>query len=90
MGIERSNFRGKQMVYRRNKSLSNERYFLIVNQKYFIVGPASFFNVESIGKGKDLQNTDGFSKLQIQIQMMAWVIVMIAVSIRNKYDDDIW
>ena len=90
MGIERSNFRGKQMVYRRNKSLSNERYFLIVNQKYFIVGPASFFNVESIGKGKDLQNTDGFSKLHIQIQMMAWVTVMIMVSIRNRYDDDIW
>ena len=59
-----------------------------MNQKYFIVGPASFFNVESIGKGKDLQNTDGFSKLQIQIQMMAWVIVMIVVSIRNKYDDE--
>ena len=55
---------------------------MIVNQKYFIVGPASFFNVESIGKGKDLQNTDGFSKLQIQIQMMAWV--MIVVSIRNR------
>ena len=71
-------------------SLLNKRYFLIVNQKYFIVGPASFFNVESIGKGKDLQNTDGFSKLHIQIQMMAWVIVMIVVSVRNKYDDDIW
>ena len=38
----------------------------------------SFFVVESIGKGELLQNTDGFSKLQI-LMMINLMVVMVVV-----------